>query len=399
MKILIVSQYFWPEEFRVNDLAIDLVERGHEVTVLTGIPNYPKGKFYPGYGFKNKKEYYKNIKIYRVPMIPRGSNALFLILNYLSFLVSGSFFAFFHKEKYDKVFAVNFSPITSVIPGIVYAKKNSVKLYLWVQDLWPESVSAVAKVNSKIPLFFLTKLVKYIYNNSHKILVQSKGFIESIYEKGITKNKIFYLPNWAEDLYFAHSQEEKYYDLMPKGFIVMFAGNVGESQDFDSIVKAAQLTKKEEVIKWVIVGDGRKMSWLKQQIKSLGLEKNIILLGRHPVAEMPNFFIHANLMLVSLKEEKIFSLTIPSKVQSYMAFGKPIIGMLDGAGAKIINDSNCGFHGSAGDYKMLYRNVMFAFNEASASLSEKGLNGKRFYQENFSKNRVIESLIKVFNEE
>jgi len=397
MKILIVSQYFWPEEFRINDLAIDLVNRGHEVSVLTGNPNYPKGQFYSGYGFNFKTEYYKGIKLYRVPILPRRSNNFFLFLNYISFLVSGSIFAFFHREKYDKVFAVNFSPITSVIPAIIYSKKKSVKMYLWVQDLWPESVFAASTIKSKRLYFLLIKIVKYIYRNSDKILVQSEGFIKSVSEKGISKKKIFYLPNWAEDLYFVNSQKDKYYDLMPKGFIVMFAGNIGEGQDFDSIVKAVQLTKKEEIIKWVIVGDGRKMSWLKQQIKNLGLEKNMVLLGRYPVTEMPDFFIHANIMLLTLKREKIFSLTIPSKVQSYMAFGKPIVGMLDGAGAQVIKDSNCGFYGSAGDFKALHQNIMKAYNEDSSSLTQKGLNGKYFYDENFSKKRVINTLIKIFN--
>ena len=399
MKILVVTQYFWPEEFRINDLAINLVEKGHDVTVLTGNPNYPKGKFYAGYGFVNKVEYYEGIKIFRVPILPRGENKLSLVLNYFSFLLSGSVFSFFHKEKYDKVFAVNFSPITSVIPAIVYSKRNSVKLYLWVQDLWPESVTATVNINSKFLLFFLTKLVKYIYNNSHIILVQSKGFVESIAEKNININKIRYLPNWAENLYSTPGDKKKYYDLIPKGgFVVMFAGNIGEGQDFDSILKAVQLTTKEKLINWVVIGDGRKMKWLKQKVKDLGLENNLFLLGRYPVTEMPDFFTHADVMLLSLKKEKIFSLTIPSKIQSYMSFGKPIIGMLDGVGAEVINESNCGFHAGAGDYKLLYKNVMLAFNKSTSELKVKGINGKKYYKNNFSKNKVMEYLITVFKE-
>ena len=214
MKILIVSLYFWPEEFRINDLATDLIDRGHEVTVLTGSPNYPKGKFYNGYGFNYKTEYYKGVKLYRVPIIARGSNNINLLLNYISFLLSGSIFAFFHKGNYDKVFAVNFSPITSVIPAIVYSKKNSVKLYLWVQDLWPESVAAASNIKSKKLNLFLTKIVKYIYANSNSILVQSEGFIKSVSDKGISKEKIFYLPNWAEDLYFKHTTMAKYNEII-----------------------------------------------------------------------------------------------------------------------------------------------------------------------------------------
>jgi glycosyltransferase involved in cell wall biosynthesis len=398
MKILIVSQYFWPEEFRINDLATDLVDRGHEVTVLTGSPNYPKGKFYTGYGFNYKKEYYKGVKLYRVPIIPRGSNNFYLLLNYISFLVSGSVFSFFHKENYDKVFAVNFSPITSVIPAIVYSRKRSVKLYLWVQDLWPESVFAASNIKSKKLNLFLTKIVKYIYANSSKILVQSKGFFKSISDKGVSEDKILELPNWAEDLYFKNIKKSKYSNLIPKGFVIMFAGNIGEAQDFGSIVQAALLTKSEHSIKWVIIGGGRKLTWLKEQIIELELENKIILLGRYPVTEMPDFFIHADVMLVSLKKEEIFSLTIPSKIQSYLASGKPIIGMLDGVGSEVIKNSECGFYGRAGDFKMLYQNIIKAYSEESSSLIQKGLNGRHYYDEKFSKKRVIDSLVKIFND-
>ena len=398
MRVLIVSQYFWPEEFRVNDLAIELAKRGHEVSVLTGIPNYPQGKFYQGYTFKYKVEYYKGIKLYRVPILPRGSNSFSLLLNYLSFLISGSIFALFHKAVYEKIFAVNFSPITSVIPGLIYSKRKSIKMYLWVQDLWPESVFAASKIKSKLLHNFLTKIVKYIYKNSHKILVQSEGFIESIAQKGISKDKILNLPNWAEDLYFKDAKKSKYQDLIPKSFVVMFAGNIGDAQDFNSILQAAELSKTEESIKWVIIGGGRKLTWLKKQIVDLELENKIILLGRHPVKEMPDFFIHADLMLVSLKRKKIFSLTMPSKIQSYMAFGKPIVGMLDGIGAKVINDSGCGFYGDAGDFKMLYQNILRAYSEDTSSLIKKGSSGKDYYDHNFSKKKVIDTLINIFND-
>ena len=271
-------------------------------------------------------------------------------------------------------------------------------MYLWVQDLWPESVFAASKIKSKLLHNFLTKIVKYIYKNSHKILVQSEGFIESIAQKGISKDKILNLPNWAEDLYFKDAKKSKYQDLIPKSFVVMFAGNIGDAQDFNSILQAAELSKTEESIKWVIIGGGRKLTWLKKQIVDLELENKIILLGRHPVKEMPDFFIHADLMLVSLKRKKIFSLTMPSKIQSYMAFGKPIVGMLDGIGAKVINDSGCGFYEDAGDFKMLYQNILRAYSEDTSSLIKKGSSGKDYYDHNFSKKKVIDTLINIFND-
>lgn len=400
MKILIVTQYFWPEEFRVNDLAIDLVNRGNSVTVLTGNPNYPKGEFFKGYGFKFISENYQGIKIYRVPIVPRGNNSITLFLNYLSFALAGSIFSLFHKIKYDKIFAINFSPITAVYPAIIYKKRYKIQLYTWVQDLWPESVTAAGNIKSSFVLGILTKMVKHIYKNSDKVLLQSEAFVSSVKDKGVTENQIGYIPNWAEDLYSDKSKVfiEKYVNIIPKGFVVMFAGNIGEAQDFDSILKAAVLTKEFQDIKWVVVGDGRKKAWVESEIIRLGLQETFFLLGRYPMEEIPSFFVHADAMLLSLKNEYIFSLTIPSKVQSYMAFGKPIIGMLDGIGAAVIAKAACGYVSGAGDYRYLAQNVIKAYRQELNILLNMGVNGKKYYDSNFSKKIVVDRLIDIFNE-
>lgn len=401
MKILIVSQYFWPEEFRINDLAIDLVERGHEVSVLTGNPNYPKGKFYQGYGFKFFAENYRGIKIYRVPLFPRGSASGFrLAINYVTFAFFSSFFALFHKGQYEKIFAVNYSPITAVYPAILFKKRHKIKLYLWIQDLWPESVSAAGKIKSRFVMNFLTRMVKNIYKNADKILVQSEAFIPSLKEKGATEKQLGYLPNWAEDLFNDNSKisKSKYKNIIPEGFRVMFAGNIGEAQDFDSIIKAMEKTLNFPEIKWIIVGDGRKKSWVENEIIRLGLDNTVFLLGRYPLNDMPSLFIHADIMLLSLKDEEIFSMTIPGKIQSYMAFGKPIIGMLNGIGAKVLKDANCGYVANAGDYKSLANNIITAYKQESKILSEKGINGRNYYTQNFSKKVIIDNLMKIFQE-
>lgn len=400
MNILIVSQYFWPEEFRVNDLAIDLVKRGNKVTVLTGNPNYPRGEFFKGYGFKFVTENYQGIAIYRVPIIPRGKNSFTLVLNYLSFALAGSFFLLFHKVKYDKVFAINFSPITAVYPAIVYKKRHKKQLYLWVQDLWPESVSAAGKIKSNFVMKALTKMVRHIYKNSDRVLLQSEAFISSVEEKGVTKKQIGYLPNWAEDLYSDKSKvvPAKFENAIPKGFIVMFAGNIGEAQDFDSILKAAEITKQFPEIKWVIVGDGRKKAWVEAEIIRLGLQETFFMLGRYPMEEIPSFFVHADIMLLTLKKETIFSMTIPSKVQSYMASGKPIVGMLDGVGADVICNADCGYVGAAGDSLSLANNVGKAFRQESSVLLKMGENGKKYYDQNFSKEIIIDRLETIFKE-
>ena len=399
MRILIVSQYFWPEEFRINDLALNLVKRGNKVTVLTGNPNYPKGSFYKGYGFKSSIDNYKGIKIHRVPIIPRGQNEFTLILNYLSFVLAGSLFSFFHKDKYDKILAVNLSPITAVIPAIVSKKHNNTPLFIWVQDLWPESVLAASRFRNPIIQKLLLSLVKYIYKKSDKILVSNYGFIDSILAKGVSKDKISVMPNWAEEIFEDQTNigKTKYRSKMPDGFIVMFAGNVGEAQDFESILNAALLTMDLKHIKWVIVGDGRKTEWLKIEIEKRNLSDTFFVLGRFPSSEMPNFFCHADLMLVSLKNEHIFSLTVPTKVQSYMEFGKPIVTMLNGAGSLIVKEANCGYRANARDYKKLSENIIKASLSSKEDLEQLGKNGRVYYQANFAKEKVINDFINVLN--
>ena len=395
MKLLIVSQYFWPEEFRINDLAIDLIKRGHDVTVITGNPNYPKGKFVKGYGFKFITEYYNGIKIHRVPIIARGNSSLMLVLNYVSFIFFGSIFSHFHKNKYDKVFAVNYSPITAVLPAIVYSKKNNIELSIWVQDLWPESIIAASNIQSKYVQSSLTKLVKYIYRKADTIFVSNYGFKKSVMEKNISSDKIKFMPNWAEDIFESSKAlkvNRKNFKI-PDGFVIMFAGNLGEAQDFESVLKAVELTKENKLIQWVFVGNGRKYQWIKAKVRENKLEETVTLLGRFPTESMPSFFRLADVMLVSLKDEYIFSLTVPGKIQSYMASSKPVLTMLNGAGSEVVLEADCGFIASAGDYNKLAENAIKSSDISAKSLEGKGDNAFKYYQKNFSKKKIIDNFI------
>lgn len=403
MKILIVSQYFWPESFRINDLALDLVSRGYDVTVLTGKPNYPGGKVYSGYSFWNyQEEIYNGIRIIRVPIIPRGSaSGIRLIINYLSFVISGCLYFLFNRTKYDVSLTFATSPITSVYPALLHKRLCKSKAFLWVQDLWPESVSAAGKMKSSVILKFLNRMVSNIYSKSDQVLVQSEAFIQSVEDKGVPLGKIKYLPNWAEDI-FENKEilvDNKYDELFPEGFKVVFTGNIGEAQDFDSILKAAELTKELEDIKWIIIGDGRKRSYVEKKIVELGIANTFFLLGRYPLETMPTFLNKADVLLTTLKDEYIFSLTIPSKVQSYMAFGKPIIAMLNGIGSDIINDARCGYTVKAGDYESLAAKVKHAYMEPQATLLEMGDNGQKYYKSCFSKDKLIDYLLNLFEQE
>lgn len=399
MKILIISQYFYPEEFKINDLARELVSRGHLVAVLTGKPNYPKGEYYDGYQYKGviEEEYFGAIVI-RVPLRKRGSGGgKNLALNYLSYVVNASKYIRKHKMVFDAILCFEISPITQAYPALYCKKKYGGKVLLWVQDLWPESVTAAGGVTNSFVLGVLNRLVKRIYKKSDVLMVQSEGFKESVLSKGDFASKIVYVPNWAEDLYLEKKMlnDRAIADLMPEGFRVMFAGNVGNAQDVDSIIKAANETRTHLEIKWIIVGDGRARIEVEEQAKDLGLTETVFFLGRHPMEEMPAFFSYADAMIVSLRDEYIFSLTVPAKTQSYMASGKPIVSMLNGEGNRIVEEANCGLAAPSGDYMKLAENVITMYEMDKKEREQMGKNGLEYYLKHFDKKTVVDNIIKL----
>ena len=393
MRVLVISQYFYPEDFKINDLVEELVARGHEVTVLTGKPNYPKGEYYSGYKFWGKNiESYKGATVIRVPLIKRGrAGSINLIFNYLSYVIYAGMYVLSHKMTFNSIFCFETSPITQAFPAIWAKKKSKAKLSMWVQDLWPESVAAASNIKNTYVIKLIDLMVKRIYDKCDILFVQSNAFSTSILEKGDFREKIVYAPNWAEDLFVDTAQIDinKYKDRIPNGFIVMFAGNIGEAQDLDSIIKAAAITSKNSDIHWVIVGDGRYRNKAQELVIEKGLKDTVHFLGRFPVSDMPSFFCHADAMLLTLKDEYIFSLTIPSKTQAYMAFGKPILTMINGIANDVVKESGCGLVAEAGDYLQLASNVNSLYESSKSSRIEMGRSGQSYYLKNFSKSQVI----------
>ena len=400
MNILIVTQYFWPENFKINDLAQEMVSRGHDVTVLTGIPNYPSGKFFKGYGLLKKRvEKYNGIKIIRSPIIARGTGSGFrLAVNYLSFVIGCIFSSIkLLNKSFDSIFVFEVSPITVCLPAIFFKKIKKTPICLWVLDLWPESINAASKINSKNLSKLLTPLIKYIYNNTDKILVSSRGFIKSINDKGIAKKKIEYFPQWAEEVY--QPIEKKTYQNFPKlnkdSFKIIFAGNIGESQDFPSILKAASILKNEK-IDWIFIGNGRKKKWVEKEIKKYNLNNSVHMLGSFPINKMPLFFSNADCLLFSLKKKEIFSLTVPGKVQSYLASGKPILAMIDGEAAKIIKDAKAGATCNSEDSKSLAKNVKRLMSLSKKDLDKLGQNGYMYYKKHFDRIVLMDRIEFIF---
>ena len=402
MRVLIVSQFFWPENFKINDVAKGLKERGHEVSVLTGIPNYPKGKFYKGYSFfKMKKEDYEGITIYRSSVIPRGSgSSIKLFLNYFSLALFASIRILFVRAKFDRILVFEASPITIGIPAIVAKYKFKAPIYFWVQDLWPESITAAGGVSNKSIISLVDKLTRFIYRNSKMILVQSKAFIPYIQNQGISSEKIVYLPNSTESFYKKVKDNNKFIDLIPKdGPVLMFAGNIGEAQGFDTIIKAAKYLDENDVkVNWVILGDGRQKKSIINRIETLGIQDRFFFLGSYPGKDMPYFFIHADALLVTLKKNIIFSYTIPSKIQSYLACSKPIIASLDGEGGRVILEAECGLVSPSEDFMSFSKSIITFLKLSYDKREVMGKNARLYFETEFEREKQLDNIINIFNE-
>ena len=367
------------------------------VTVLTGIPNYPEGHFFADYGlFNNISQGYKGCKVLRVPLFPRGNGSgIRLALNYLSFVLSACLLAPFRcTDPYDLIFVFEPSPVTVALPAILLKILKKIPIMLWVQDLWPESLAATGAVSSNRILSFVDGIVKFIYRRCDKILITSQSYKNSIDFHGGAPENILYFPQSAEEIFqpFAGKQSVKAFDLIPQGFWIMFAGNIGASQDFETIIAACEKLKNHESIHWIIVGDGRMRVWSEVQVTTRGLNKNVHFLGRHPLEMMPDFFSKVDALLVTLKKEPIFSLTIPAKIQSYLACGRPIIAALDGEGAKIINDAGAGFTCPSGAPVALAQAVLKLYKTPKAERKKMGAKGRAYYKANFDRDMLLDKL-------
>jgi colanic acid biosynthesis glycosyl transferase WcaI len=402
VQILIVSQYFWPENFRINDLAKELVLRGHSVTVLTGIPNYPTGSVFDAYR-ENPSAFtsYCGAQVRRVPMLARGRSAVRLFFNYLSFVVGACFCGPWQLRGHqvDVIFVFEPSPVTVGLPAILLARIKRVPVVFWALDLWPETLAALGVVRSTRVLSWIGSLVRFIYERCTLVLGQSRGFLGSIAKYCSDVEKVRYFPSWAEEVF---SQP----NLVPAPevpategvFTVLFAGNIGEAQDLPSILLAADLLKGNPTIRWLIVGDGRKSDWLREEVKRRGLQDRVFLLGRFPVERMPSFYAKSDALLVSLKKDPVFSMTIPGKVQSYLMAGLPLLGMLDGEGAKVIAEANAGLICAAGDAEGLAAAVIEMAAMSAEERQQLGLNGCKFAQREFGRSLLMNRLEALLRE-
>ena len=355
--ILVISQYFYPEQFRINDICTEWVKRGYKVTVITGIPNYPAGSFYKGYGlFRKRKETYNGIEIIRLPIIPRGQSPLMLAFNYLSFVVSGFFWKVFTCIKADYVFIYEVSPMTQALLGIWYAKRHKLPCYLYVQDLWPENVEILAGITNKFIIGSINRMVNYIYRKSTKIFCTSNSFVQSISKRKVEIEKIEFWPQYAEDYYIPieHSSVPEMQGVA--AFNVIFTGNIGSAQGLDILPKTAGILKEMDPdikLRFHLVGDGRYKDTLRELVNEKNISDLFNFIPKQPADRIPEFLGTSDAALICLIDNPVFCMTIPAKLQTYMACGIPILASADGETSQIIQNSNGGLCSPAGDAQKL----------------------------------------------
>lgn len=402
MRILLVSQYFWPESFIINDLVRTLVAQGHFVHVLTGKPNYPEGVVFDGYSSAgcSKDEFAGSVPVYRVPLRPRRSGgAKNLALNYGSFVANG--LRYFHDavkgRSFDVIFVFAMSPITMAIPAIYLKWRLKSHLAVWVQDLWPESLRATGFVRNAAVLKLVSWLVRGIYKAADTILIQSKGFLDPV-SKYADRKKVFYYPNSFRDSRVPHLLQTQIpieiLEVLERDFCVVFAGNLGTAQAVDTIVEASERLRMLPRCRIVLVGSGSMGNWLERQKRAKGLN-NLVLAGRYPPSEMEQFFKRAAGLLVTLKREEIFSYTIPSKIQAYLAAGRPIIAALDGEGARVVEEAKAGLTCPAEDADGLARCIEKLYCMAPAERERLGQSGRSYFVEHFEMERQARELVEL----
>ena len=395
--ILIVSQYFHPESFRINDIATEWVKREYKVTVLTGIPNYPMGKFFPGYSWtKRRRENWNGMEIIRIPLIARGHSSIGMILNYYSFVISGWFWNRFNKVNADIVFSFETSPMTQVKIGCAYAKKHKVPHYAYIQDLWPENVEAVTGIHNKLIIGSIDRMVDKIYRETDKIFVTSPSFVKAVVNRKtrVPESKVFYWPQYAEEFYIPmEKQTVDGIDSSDDSFKVAFTGNIGTAQGLEILPKTAKLLRDENV-KFVIVGDGRYQLEFERQIDELEVRDKFIMIPRVEAKRIPEILSVVDAGFISFRKDPLWEKTIPAKLQSYMACGKAIIASASGETERVIKEAQCGICIEIGDSKALAEGIKIMMD---ADKEEMGKNARAYFETHFDKKKLMDKMERYIN--
>ena len=396
MNILVFSQYFYPENFRINTLCRELVDRGHDVTVVTGYPQYPYGKIYDGYGFDIPYEtQWNGVRICRVKVHPRGSNLLGMLRNTVDYVVQANWWVRSCREKYDAVYVFEVSPVTVGLPAVTYKKKFGVPMFFNLQDLWPENVEEVLGIRFAPLTWLINRIVDRIYGASNKILCTSNGFADNLRARGVAEEKIVFWPQFCMDPDLSQARKPECY--AEDTFNIVFAGNLGDAQGLDLMVDAARELKGRG-IRWYLVGDGRARARLEQKAKDCGVTEDVIFVGRVSEKEADRYVHFADCAYLSFKDNKIFNMTLPAKLQTYLACGTPILAAAGGESARLVADNGIGFVCRP----QLEALVHTAAEAASMSrqdhktMSEKA---RAYYEQHFTMDNLVSALEEMLKEE
>tara|TARA_X000001036_G_scaffold378596_1_gene369018 strand:+ start:13 stop:1209 length:1197 start_codon:yes stop_codon:yes gene_type:complete len=394
-RILIYTNHFFPEQFKINEIVNWLDDGENHIRVITGLPNYPSGKIYKGY-FKSYKNY--NIIINRLLLIPRGNgSSIMMVLNYCSYFMSTLLFTIYisiFKKKYDYIFVHHTSPILIAIHPKIYSIFHKTKKYLWDLDIWPETLTAMNIIKSKWSYLLIEKLVIWIYSTYDLILVGSKSF-EPLIKKRF-KNKIMYFPNWAENQ--IENNEKSIKDNMKflpnEKKIIMYTGNIGFAQGFSKLIPI--IDELKTVAYWVFIGDGRFKNRFASLIKEKNLNNCVKFIDPVNISEIPSYISYADCLFLSLKSEDVFSKTVPAKLQTYMALAKPVLAVISGEGASIVKEAKCGFVEEENNFENLVILIRKINSLTKKDLYTLGLNGKKYYDVHFSSDIRKKQLLKLF---
>lgn len=402
-RLLVISQYFYPEQFRINDLCKEWVKRGYDVTVVTGIPNYPTGKFFKSYSWlKKRREEYEGIHIIRLPLIPRGHSSLMLALNYVSFVISGWFWSHFTRVEADKVFIFEVSPMTQALPGVWYKRRKKIPCFIYVQDLWPENVEIVTGIHNKRIIHAIDKMVDYIYRNCELILATSPSFVKRIEKRESAwrnkKSKVKYWPQYAEDFY--KPAARKPLPDMPQddSFKIVFTGNIGYAQGLDILPKTAAILKEKGInCSFIIIGDGRYRETLEKEIHAAGVQDMFYMLGRKKPEEIPDYLAWCDVAFISFADNPLFEMTIPAKLQSYMACGMPILASASGETERIIREADCGVVCGIGDAGALADRIFAMSKMDNEKLEEMRQKSFGYYCREFDRVNLLDKIGKYLD--
>ena len=414
--ILIISQHFYPESFRINDIAREWVRRGYRVSVLTGIPNYPGGRFFPGYGFsKRRKENWQGVEIRRIPVIPRGHSTIGMVFDTFSFAASGFFWNLTTRQEADLVFSFETSPMNQVLVGCRYAKKHRVPHILYAQDLWPENVITVTGLKNRFIISRIDAMVDRIYRGCDRILVTSPSFAEAVKNRRVPvpAEKISYWPQYAEEFYRPMEREEAEAELkqaaaegagaallqliQDTAFRITFTGNIGYAQGLEILPQAAKFLKDTKTdtdrpVRFVIVGDGRNRQGFLAEIQKLGVEDWFHMIPRQPAERIPAILACSDAAFLSFADSPLWEKTIPAKLQSYMACGLPVLAAAGGETARIIKEADCGLCCSTGDARALAERIREMTEMTQESRTRLGANSRAYCTVHFDKQKLMDEM-------